>query len=59
MGAAFIKGARGFKNIDSVHAIHAKHLIGYGSSQYGMDRKNAIIPERYLRQYYLHFPKSC
>ena len=54
MGAAFIKGAQGFKNIDSVHtATCAKHLIGYGSSQYGMDRKNAIIPERFLRQYYL------
>lgn len=54
MGAAFIKGAQGITPIDSLHtATCAKHLIGYGSSQYGMDRKNAIIPERYIRQYYL------
>lgn len=47
MGAAFIKGSK------SNTATCAKHLIGYGSSQYGMDRKNSIIPERFLRQYYL------
>ena len=28
-------------------------MIGYGSPLYGNDRKNALIPERYLRQYYL------
>lgn len=54
MGTAFINGAQNSKIIDSLHtATCAKHLIGYGSSQYGMDRKNSIIPERYMRQYYL------
>ena len=54
MGNAFIKGAQGnnFAKPEKT-AVCLKHLIGYGSPVYGKDRKNAFIPERYLRQYYL------
>jgi len=34
-------------------ALCAKHLIGYGSSLYGKDRRNTLMPERFIRQYYL------
>jgi beta-glucosidase len=54
MGSAFVRGSQGNDLSDSVKvAACLKHLIGYGSPQYGKDRKNAIIPERYIRQYYL------
>lgn len=54
MANAFIQGSQG-KDISASDktAVCLKHLIGYGSPQYGKDRKNAFIPERYLRQYYL------
>lgn len=54
MANAFIKGAQG-NDISNPQktAVCLKHLIGYGSSKYGKDRKNALIPERFLRQYYL------
>ena len=54
MGKAFIQGSQG-KDMSAWNktAICLKHLIGYGSPLYGKDRKNAMIPERYLRQYYL------
>lgn len=54
MGNAFIEGAQGTSIADpNKVAVCAKHLIGYGSPLYGKDRKNAVIPERFLRQYYL------
>ena len=30
-----------------------KHFLGYGAGINGKDRANAIIPENYLRQYYI------
>lgn len=54
MGKAFIHGSQGDDISNSNKAaVCLKHLIGYGSSQYGKDRKNSFIPERFLRQYYL------
>ena len=54
MGSAFVSSAQGDDISDPEKtAVCLKHLIGYGSSLYGKDRKNALIPERYIRQYYL------
>lgn len=54
MGKAFVHGGQGDDISDTLKtAVCLKHFIGYGSPQYGKDRKNAMIPERYLRQYYL------
>ena len=54
MGSAFVSSAQGDDIADPEKtAVCLKHLIGYGSSLYGKDRKNALIPERYIRQYYL------
>ena len=54
MGNAFIKGSQSpsIANPEKV-AVCIKHLIGYGSPQYGKDRKNTLMPERFLRQYYI------
>lgn len=54
MANAFIEGSQG-NDISNPQktAVCIKHLIGYGSPLYGKDRKNALIPERFLRQYYL------
>jgi len=54
MGNAFIRGSQS-DNIASSEktALCLKHLIGYGSPLYGKDRKNTLMPERYIRQYYL------
>lgn len=54
MGNAFVAGAQGNDISDPTKtAVCLKHLIGYGSPLYGRDRKNTLIPERFLRQYYL------
>jgi beta-glucosidase len=54
MGNAFIHGAQGNDPGDPFKTLACiKHLIGYGSSLYGKDRKNTLIPERFLRYYYL------
>ena len=54
MGNSFIQGSQS-DNIANPEktAICLKHLIGYGSPLYGKDRKNTVMPERYIRQYYL------
>ena len=54
MGNAFVSSAQGddMANMEKT-GVCLKHLIGYGSPLYGKDRKNALIPERYIRQYYL------
>ena len=54
MSNAFIRGSQS-DNIASLEktALCLKHLIGYGSPLYGKDRKNTLMPERYIRQYYL------
>ena len=53
MGNAFVKTSGNDMANPEKTAITLKHLIGYGSPLYGKDRKNALIPERFLRQYYL------
>ena len=54
MGNSFLKGAQSdtMANSDKT-ALCLKHLIGYGSPLYGKDRKNTLMPERFIRQYYL------
>jgi beta-glucosidase len=34
-------------------AVCVKHFLGYGAGRNGKDRANALIPESYLRQYFL------
>jgi beta-glucosidase len=34
-------------------AVCVKHFLGYGAGINGKDRANALIPENYLRQYYI------
>ncbi|MDG1144964.1 MAG: glycoside hydrolase family 3 N-terminal domain-containing protein [Flavobacteriales bacterium] len=54
MGKAFSKGAQSDSMANSEKtALCLKHLIGYGSPLYGKDRKNTLMPERFIRQYYL------
>ena len=53
MTKAFIEGGTSNEINEFETALCAKHFIGYGGSQYGNDRKNAFISERFLRQYYL------
>ena len=54
MGNSFLKGAQSdnMANTEKT-ALCLKHLIGYGSPLYGKDRKNTLMPERFIRQYYL------
>jgi len=54
MGDAFIKGSQGESLSDPTKtAVCLKHFVGYANPNNGKDRTTAIIPERYLRQYYL------
>ena len=54
MGAAYVEGAQGKSISDSTSvAVCLKHFIGYGTPVSGKDRSPALIPEHYLRQYYL------
>ncbi len=53
MGNAFVKTSGNDMSHPEKTAITLKHLIGYGSPLYGKDRKNNLMPERFLRQYYL------
>ncbi len=54
MGTAFVEGSQGNSISDSTSvAVCLKHFIGYGTPFSGKDRSPAIIPEHYLRQYYL------
>jgi beta-glucosidase len=34
-------------------AVCVKHFLGYGAGMNGKDRANSILPESYIRQYYL------
>lgn len=54
MAAAYVKGSqyKGLQDKTST-AVCVKHFLGYGAGANGKDRANAIIPESYLRQYYL------
>lgn len=54
MGNAFIEGSQGDDLKDTTKtAVCLKHFIGYGGAVNGTDRANAIIPESYMREYYL------
>ncbi len=54
MGRAFIQGQQGSSLSDSTRvATCIKHFAGYGTPFNGKDRSPALIPEHYLRQYYI------
>jgi beta-glucosidase len=53
MGVAFILGLQGETLRDGVIAT-AKHFVGYGASEGGMNWAPARIPPRELREVYLH-----
>ncbi|MDO9260436.1 MAG: glycoside hydrolase family 3 N-terminal domain-containing protein, partial [Flavobacteriaceae bacterium] len=54
MTNAYLKGSQknGLDDANST-AVCLKHFIGYGAGKNGKDRANALIPENWLRQYYL------
>jgi len=53
MGSAFVRGLQGADLSDGVIAT-AKHFVGYGTSEGGLNWAPAHIPERELREVYLH-----
>jgi beta-glucosidase len=54
MVSAYVKGSQDGSLQDSVNtAVCLKHFLGYGNGANGKDRANALIPENYLRQYYI------
>jgi beta-glucosidase len=53
MGVAFVQGLQGRSARDGVTAT-AKHFVGYGASDGGMNWAPAGIPPRELREVYLH-----
>src|SRR6476646_5947378 len=52
MGVAFVQGLQGHSLRDGVTAT-AKHFVGYGASDGGMNWAPAGIPPRELREVYL------
>ena len=53
MGVAFVRGLQGADLREGVIAT-AKHFVGYGASEGGMNWAPAHIPARELREVYLH-----
>jgi beta-glucosidase len=53
MGVAFVRGLQGADLADGVIAT-AKHLVGYGASEGGLNWAPAHIGRRELREVYLH-----
>nr|WP_246221549.1 glycoside hydrolase family 3 N-terminal domain-containing protein [Phytoactinopolyspora mesophila] len=53
MGLAFVRGLQGDSLADGVIAT-AKHLVGYGASEGGMNWAPAHLPPRLLREVYLY-----
>jgi beta-xylosidase len=53
MGSAFVRGLQGSALDEGVVAT-AKHLVGYGASQGGLNWAPAHIPARELHEVYLH-----
>jgi len=53
MGVAFVRGLQGDDPREGVIAT-AKHFVGYGASEGGMNWAPARIPPRELREVYLH-----
>lgn len=53
-GAAYVEGSQGSSISDPTSAVVClKHFVGYGTPNSGKDRSPVLIPEHYLRQYYL------
>ncbi|WP_220498712.1 glycoside hydrolase family 3 N-terminal domain-containing protein [Microbispora sp. H10949] len=53
MGVAFIRGLQGASLAEGVVAT-AKHFVGYGASEGGLNWAPAHLPPRLLREVYLH-----
>jgi beta-glucosidase len=54
MGAAFVRGLEGDDVSSPSHvAASLKHYMGYSFPLSGRDRTTALIPENYLREYFL------
>jgi beta-glucosidase len=54
MGAAFVRGVEGDDVSSSKNvATSLKHYVGYSFPLTGRDRTTALIPENYLREYFL------
>ncbi|HEY6629498.1 MAG TPA: glycoside hydrolase family 3 N-terminal domain-containing protein, partial [Acidimicrobiia bacterium] len=53
MGVAFVRGLQGEQMGEGVLAT-AKHFVGYGASQGGLNWAPAPIPAREMREVYLH-----
>lgn len=54
MGAAFVRGLEGDDVSSQTHvAASLKHYMGYSFPLSGRDRTTALIPESYLREYFL------
>jgi beta-glucosidase len=53
MGAAFIRGLQGASPAEGVIAT-AKHFVGYGASEGGLNWAPAHLPPRLLREVYLY-----
>jgi beta-glucosidase len=54
MGAAFVRGLEGNDVGSDKHvAASLKHYVGYSFPLNGRDRTSALIPENYLREYFL------
>jgi beta-glucosidase len=54
MTAAYVEGSqhKGLSESTST-AVCLKHFLAYGAGMNGKDRANAILPESYIRQYYI------
>jgi beta-glucosidase len=54
MAKAYVNGSQhnGLNSSNST-AVCLKHYLGYGAGVNGKDRANSILPESYIRQYYL------
>ncbi|GAB3160719.1 glycoside hydrolase family 3 N-terminal domain-containing protein [Microbispora hainanensis] len=53
MGVAFVRGLQGASLTEGVIAT-AKHFVGYGASEGGLNWAPAHLPPRLLREVYLH-----
>src|SRR5215204_993303 len=54
MGVAFVRGLEGSNVADDKSvAASLKHYVGYGFPLSGRDRTSALIPENYMREYFL------
>lgn len=54
MGASFVRGLEGDDVASGKHvASSLKHYVGYSLPMTGRDRTSSLIPEHYLREYFL------